>query len=141
MHAWGVGGGSCGQVCAHGQRGGSVFCRGEGGGTILCVLSSEQRPLGSNPLSVESIGKAFLTEVKALRLGPACHWGSMAKVGKYRGKCWERRGSWRAGSSGVEPQDNQDSSELTLWVLTCPYAAHDCKSWSHHLVILVSISL
>lgn len=53
-----------------------------GGGLFPGVLALEQRPLESNPLSVESVGRAFLTEVKALRLGPPCLWAGAAKLGK-----------------------------------------------------------
>lgn len=80
MLAWGCG--SCGQVCARGQSGGSVFCRGRGGELFSGVLASEQRPLGSNPLSVESMGRAFLTEVKARRLRPACLWAQCSQSGE-----------------------------------------------------------
>lgn len=92
MHAWGCG--SCGQVCAHkcvhmGRVVGVCFVGAGGGGAgghFSGVLASEQRPLESNPLSVESMGKTFLTEVKAPRLGPACHWAPRGPSGEVEGK-------------------------------------------------------
>lgn len=61
--------------CVHmGRVVGVCFVGGGGGELFSGVLASEQKPLGSNPLSVESMGRAFLTEVKALRLRPACLW-------------------------------------------------------------------